>query len=369
MNALGYQVANFSQRELQHGYEAFLRRQKKAQFEFISANIVWQDTGEPVVAPAAIRKVTLREGAKARDVRIGFIGLTQNNPAFLKEGPGGRRIVTIDPLVAAEKQVPSLRQKADVIVALAALDLDQARLLPKKAKDIDLVLGGSGPQQTRNDDFPEDTQIGKARVFFVGDQGKFLGEVRLFFNAQKAIASTQRSSIGLSREWPEDPSLQKVMEATKLAVNDYNRAQAESVSPFRTGPAQAEQVSYTGSERCGACHAQEYASWQRSKHSQAFVTLEHAHQDFNPQCVGCHTIGYGKPGGFVNTQATPRFVNVGCESCHGPSSRHPEPSGKGYGGTDTIFCVTCHTRENSPDFDPATYVPKVRHWDEAKTGR
>ena len=32
------------------------------------------------------------------------------------------------------------------------------------------------------------------------------------------------------------------------------------------------------------------------------------------------------------------------------------------------FCVTCHTRENSPDYMPAQYVPKVIHWDESHTG-
>ncbi|HKN48308.1 MAG TPA: hypothetical protein VJ144_10090, partial [Candidatus Polarisedimenticolia bacterium] len=97
MNALDYQVANLSERELQHGYPAFEARRKTARFEFVSANVVWQDTGEPVVAATTIRKVALREGAKAREVRIGFIGLTRNDPAFLKEGVKGRRIVTVDP--------------------------------------------------------------------------------------------------------------------------------------------------------------------------------------------------------------------------------------------------------------------------------
>jgi hypothetical protein len=58
---------------------------------------------------------------------------------------------------------------------------------------------------------------------------------------------------------------------------------------------------------------------------------------------------------------TPQLVNVGCESCHGPSSRHPAGGGP-YGKTSTVICLTCHTRDNSPDYDPATYIPKIRHW-------
>jgi hypothetical protein len=30
-------------------------------------------------------------------------------------------------------------------------------------------------------------------------------------------------------------------------------------------------------------------------------------------------------------------------------------------------CVTCHTRDNSPDFDPDIYIPQVQHWGEART--
>ncbi len=71
----------------------------------------------------------------------------------------------------------------------------------------------------------------------------------------------------------------------------------------------------------------------------------------------------------MNPQATPQFENVGCEACHGPSSRHPDAMQSGYGKVDVTFCVTCHTRENSPDYVPAEYVPKVIHWDGATTGR
>jgi len=380
MNALDYQVVNLSLRELQHGYDTLQQRQKKARFEFISSNVVWQDTGAPIVAPTAIRKVALRDGARTREVRLGFLGLTRNDPAFTKEGPGGRRIVTVDPIAAAEKLLPALRQKADVVIVLAALELPEVRRLPKQVKDIDLILGGGSAEQTRADDFPEDTQFGKTRVFCVGDQGKFLGEVRLFFTPQKGISTTQRSLIGLTREWPEEPALQKLMEQTKIAVNDFNRAQAEAGNPFNGTPAlpaaqpaapaaapTPPQATFTGSERCGACHAKEFATWRQSGHARAFEALVKAHQDFNPQCVGCHSIGFSRLGGFVDAKTTPQLRNVGCEDCHGASSRHPEGVAEGYGRAQTSFCVTCHTKENSPDFDPAVYIPKIRHWDEAKT--
>jgi len=378
MNALGYRVSNLSQRELAHGLDAFLERQKKSKFEFISANIVWQDSGEPIVAPTTVLRVPLRDGAKTKEVRIGFIGLSRHDPAFQKEGPGGRRIVTVDPLAAAEKRVPALRQKSDVVVALVALGLEQSRQLPKRAKEIDLVVGadstpGKTGMITRTDDFPEDTQIGRARLLFAGDQGKVLGDVRLFFDGKKGIASTQRSIVQLTREWPDDPKLADVMEKVKVAINEYNKQQTLADSPFAPPvaavPAAATQApSYTGSERCGGCHAGAYSVWAKSGHARAFETLVRAKQDFNPKCLPCHVIGYNQPGGYTNPQATPQLESVGCEACHGPSSKHPDATASGFGKVALDFCVSCHTRENSPDYVPAQYVPKVIHWDESHTG-
>jgi len=381
MGALEYRVTNLAQRELGHGYAALLERKQKARFEFVSANVVWQDTAEPIVAPGTVITVPLRDGAKAKSLRVGFIGLTRNNPAFLKEGPDGRRIVTIDHLQAAAKHVPEIRKKADIVVALVAMDLESARQLARTVKDIDLVLGGQGGFQTRADDFPEDTKFGRTRLMAIGDQGKVVGEVRLVFDAARAIVSAQRNLINLGREWPDEPVLAALMEKTRTVINDYNRDQAGAASPFEparaagapaiqaaavppTAPAPAIVPAFTGSARCEACHESAFSTWKGSAHAHAFDILVQRRQDYNPLCVGCHTIGHKQTHGFVDATRTPDLLHVGCEACHGPSSLHPETVEAGYGRTGTDRCVTCHTRENSPDYNPAEYVPKIRHWDE-----
>jgi hypothetical protein len=374
MGRMGYLVSGFGPRELNHGWEKFAARQKGAKFPFVSGNLVWQDTGEPVVQPFVISKVTLRPGAKNKDARIAFLGLSAANPAFLKTGPGERRIVTSDPVAAAAKYVPQMRPKADLIVVLSSLDLEAARNLARKVKDIDLIIGGSGPIQTRTDDFPEDSQIGRAHLQYIGDQGKNLGEVRLTFGDKRALGTVVRNVIGLTRDWPDEPALAELMEQTKVAVNDYNRTQADATNPFAapagaaaapaTPPGSPAPATYTGSERCKTCHEPEYAVWAKSAHAHAFNILESVHQDFNPQCVGCHSIGYGRPRGFLNAKATPDLKHVGCESCHGPSSLHPNPVAKGFGPATTATCTDCHTRDNSPDYNPSIYIPQVKHWTE-----
>lgn len=361
MNALDYLVANVSPVDLGHGLEAFETWRERAEFEFISANLVWQDSGDPVVAATAIRKVNLRDGAKTRSVRLGFIGLTSNDPAFMLEGPDGRRVVTIDPITAAVKHLPALRKKSDAVIALVNFTLKESRVLPKKVEGIDLILGGHGRDRTRTDDFPEDTKFGRTRIMYIGHQGQNLGEVRLRFGREGRIEANERHVHQLTRDWPEDPVLAELMERTKIAINEHNRELAMASNPFAQSRPETTGA-FTGSERCGSCHEEAYAIWKKSRHAHAFDILVDENQNFNPRCVGCHTIGFGKPSGFVNVRSTPGLVHVGCESCHGPSRDHPDVIEAGFGRATSTGCVTCHTKDNSPEFDPATYIPPIRHW-------
>ena len=363
MNALDYRVANLSRRELLHGFEVFEQRREMARFPFVTANVVWQDSGKTVANPYHIEKVSLRNGASLSAVRIGFLGLSESDPTFLCEGPEGRRIVTSDPLAAAAEHVAALRGKADIVVVLSSMGLETARRVARRVEGIDLILGGYGVHRTRSDDFPEDSLIGRTRILYIGDQGKNLGEVRLKLDAKGAVVAAQRTVVGLTREWPEDARLAALMDTTKRSINDWNRQQAAAVNPFAAVPAGG-QPTYTGSERCSPCHEKEFQVWSDSRHAHAFDTLVEANQDFNPDCVGCHTVGFRRDNGFVNSNATPTLRHVGCEACHGPSSRHPDVELTGYGSTSVRTCVACHTRENSPDYDPATYVPRILHWEQ-----
>ena len=40
------------------------------------------------------------------------------------------------------------------------------------------------------------------------------------------------------------------------------------------------------------------------------------------KCIGCHTAGFGEPSGYLRKMKDTKLVDVGCESCHGPGSKH-----------------------------------------------
>jgi Cytochrome c554 and c-prime len=137
--------------------------------------------------------------------------------------------------------------------------------------------------------------------------------------------------------------------------------------PAHVGPADdapKPTAEYVGSEACGRCHPPAVTVWLTTKHAHALETLETAHRAHSPECVPCHVTGYLRPGGTSDIDvATSRFANVGCESCHGPGSRHVEAASK----RDTIarkvpasVCLGCHTPDQTNQgFDYAAFLPSI----------
>jgi len=117
-------------------------------------------------------------------------------------------------------------------------------------------------------------------------------------------------------------------------------------------PAIGGSSAFLGVDVCRKCHREIHATWLTSRHAGALTTLINASQQDNPQCLSCHTTGYGE-GGFVSATATPKFAGVQCEACHGPGGVHP--------GTRnpadivrtplTEVCAKCHTGAAQPNHD------------------
>lgn len=127
----------------------------------------------------------------------------------------------------------------------------------------------------------------------------------------------------------------------------------------------AEPSPYMGDAACGACHAQAYTTWKQSRHARAFSTLERVNKAFDANCLGCHTVAFNQPGGFIDPEITPDRLDVQCEVCHGPGQTHIVSGGTAP-LTDPLgpqgpVCVQCHNRSHSPLFNFDQYWPKIQH--------
>lgn len=111
---------------------------------------------------------------------------------------------------------------------------------------------------------------------------------------------------------------------------------------------------YTGWKTCVECHDDISRSWRQTRHANAFSSLPNSGQQDLPACLGCHVVGYGDKGGFLDQDLTPELAGVQCESCHGPGMVHIDAPDDMRG---TIHlpgekeCRSCHTTGQDPNFD------------------
>ncbi|CAL8979670.1 Perchlorate reductase subunit gamma [Rhodoplanes serenus] len=156
-------------------------------------------------------------------------------------------------------------------------------------------------------------------------------------------------------------------------------------------PGLARSQEFEGVSVCRKCHIDQAESWAQTSHAKAFESLKpkvkadakqkgklDPNKDYTADaaCVGCHTTGFGKPGGF--SAATPaaehkNFAVVGCESCHGAGAKfrveHGNAeerwkTGKGETARETLVklgqnfdyktaCATCHLNYEGSGFTGA----------------
>ncbi|WP_337172543.1 cytochrome c3 family protein [Gemmatimonas aurantiaca] len=115
---------------------------------------------------------------------------------------------------------------------------------------------------------------------------------------------------------------------------------------------------------CGNCHVDYQRSWKDTKHASAFATLR---TSMTPQitkdtlCAGCHSVN-----GNGNATETARvgymkvrdssYMDVQCESCHGPGLKHVEGVGNAtvirplpkLSMTGKGTCGDCHSGTHQP---------------------
>ncbi len=109
------------------------------------------------------------------------------------------------------------------------------------------------------------------------------------------------------------------------------------------------QATFVGVDKCKGCHAPEFKDFEGRKFSKAWSVLVMRGKTKDPECLKCHSTGFGQPGGFVSEEATPQLKYKQCEACHGPGSLHASNPGdtalkegmKQY-IKDKDICIQCH---------------------------
>jgi hypothetical protein len=174
---------------------------------------------------------------------------------------------------------------------------------------------------------------------------------------------------------------------------------------------------------CRSCHEKQYDFWEKTKHASAYLVLFAKNQHFNPECIGCHSLGFYDPKGYRDITAPLRLkdqpvrkpgetpfvehlmkevfeadpgsgpldsreqptryavlkkryhekirglqeegkltslhMGVQCEHCHGLRDGHPRAGFKKVGKVTPDRCTVCHAPPHDESFNFSKRLPQV----------
>ena len=355
MKAIHYDAANVGLGELRFGQAFFETMRDSGGVPFVSANLKINDV--QMGAPVKI----LDTG----DVRVGIIGVAGEREIEVHGmAMGGSHINMPDgidvKLDGIQEAVASVRQKTDLIVVLSDLDREAERDLVQHIADIDIVISARSTETTH--------RVGNTLLLGTQPQGKAIGQAILTVE-NRQVKAEQITSVLLSESIGEDRTVKRLVDEFYNLVQK-NSALQQTARPRFAGFALEDQVRqgtnrYVGGETCKGCHAAEVADWEQSHHANAFNRLLQKQKHYQPDCVTCHTTGFGYPTGFRIGKDVKRLTNVQCEVCHGPGEQHARrPEVRNIRRTPSPdLCQRCHDANQTPDFDTrfADMLAEVNH--------
>lgn len=352
--AMDYDALNVGRREAMLSLAQLQDLQRASPVPILSANLLDPTSGQPIFPPY---RVVQRQG-----YRIAIIGVV--DPRGLEDDLGdGLQI--IDMPTAITRALADLQSKPppDLIVLLAFTDEPTLAHLARQFYELHVILGGRVRQSAQ-----ELQRENRSLISFVTHEARTLGTLHLKLQPNSPPTPIHHEIILLRDTIPQSPDLIQMareyrdeVRHTPLAVDDPTHLAADRVPGVRAA------AEYVGSHRCLSCHPSAAAVWAQSHHSSAFDSLVRREADADPNCVGCHTVGFGSPSGYRREFGDRQFVHVGCESCHGPGSLHV----RRYDGEPTLEftyrplgegdCRQCHYGEFSRPFDWDTLWPRIQH--------
>jgi len=232
MRDLGYAAVNVGERDVRFGYDQFARTVEGSGLAFVSSNIVDQQSGKPIFPTHVV--INASSPDEKHKLRIGVIGAVRFNPIFLQPGPNGGEMTIKHPKERVEGAVQALRQEkeaVDLVVLLAAMHRDDARRVAQDVAGIDFVIGSYGGVFST-----EQESSGGSWIFYSGNQGKRIGETRIFLGEPREMVDQSTTLHLMTSIYPADPIMLEFVNSLRLPQEAPEQSGDTVVGPAPATP-------------------------------------------------------------------------------------------------------------------------------------
>ncbi|MFQ6676063.1 MAG: multiheme c-type cytochrome [Fidelibacterota bacterium] len=338
---MDYDAVGLGDQEFFRGVGFISRLIEESRLPFVSSNLE-----KPAMANVSREIVVTREG-----IRFGILSLMDPDVFRLYPPHVSDSVAVSPPLDVLREGLAGLRDRTDVVILLSHLGIDRDREVAREFPEIDVIVGGH--TQTVMEE-PE--RIGNTVIVQAGKDGYYVGRLKLILNDENEIEETEGDLVALDIDFPNDSTVVAM-------IVEYNR-----LSRIRAGGVRErilpipDRFAVASAESCAPCHGSQYEHWRSTAHAAAFETLVSDHKEKSPDCLVCHTTGFGRDDGYLNYNITRGLKNVTCTECHYVEVGHfREPVAHPAEAVSMKGCVRCHDAENSPAFEFESFAAKVTH--------
>ena len=225
MDRAGYDAMIPGNHGLNYGIDTLRVRQQEVSFPFVGANLVDAASGEPLLTPSVI--------VEKAGVRVLITGLLPVETRRVINPVTTADMELTDPETALSHLLTAHQRGRDFDYAVALTHMRplEALQLAQTVGGIDLYIAGDNPTTEVEGGAIELARlVSGARVVSSPHAGAFVGRVDIEFTAGPvggerglAVESVRSSLIPVSGSLPEDPDVQRLIEAQEAAYEDRGR--------------------------------------------------------------------------------------------------------------------------------------------------
>lgn len=213
-NAMGYNIATFGNHEFDWGQVNLKNRTDEANYPYVTANIVKNDTGNcatagwntPAFADAPYEILTV--GSDPNAVKVAFIGVTTTEVPTITVATATEGLCFKDPTASILHYYDEMKAAADVIVVLSHLgytdggygyglpvtgDQTLAKNLNDAGKPVNLIIGGHS-----HSNLVTATVVGSTTIAHAYYNGRTVGRADVTVTPAGAVSITWSRTTGFS---------------------------------------------------------------------------------------------------------------------------------------------------------------------------
>jgi len=340
---LGYDAIGLGERDLNYGLGYLLKAVKDFDLPFTNANVRETATGKLILPEYLV--------VEKNGIKFGIVSVLDDSQKIITMTSDDPGLEIQDPIPVLRELLPRVRKKADTIILLGHLGDQITETVIKEVKGIDICVLGHTFKSLKTERILDDTILLSAT-----HEGRYIGRADIFVEKSNGkVMAVDVNVTSLDESVESEPAMLARVDAYKVSLEEFKEAK-RAAYPRSYG---SEKENFLGERACKSCHDDAWKVYAGSAHRRAFNSIRNKGQNFEPECIVCHTTGYQYKNGYSDQSPYNKLANVQCEACHGYGTEHARDGKWVARAKDS--CVTCHDKENSPDFDYETYWEKIKH--------